>query len=229
MKKIIYTLCIAASLISCGGGSDGPGENNNPTVPVLLSPINNFLCSDSDVVFEWDTSADIDGDAVTYSIEIATDEQFNTIVETSSAIASTSKQVALTRATTYYWRVKAFDEFDGRSAYSSVFKFYTEGYGVENHLPNSPSLVAPLLSSAVAGSAVVLKWDASDLNTGDVLSYDVYVGTTNPPTEKKATAILTKNFELTPLIPNTIYYWKVVVKDNYEGASIGQVWDFKTE
>jgi hypothetical protein len=203
--------------------------NQIPSAPVLMSPTNNFLCSVNNVDFGWEASTDGDGDAITYTIEVTKDEQFNSIDVTIGNISSTLKQIDLLRATTYYWRVKATDETNESSAYSSIYKFYTEGYGVENHLPNTPGLVFPELSETVNGNTIILKWTALDQDVNDILSYDVFVGTANPPTEKIGIDLSKKEFEFSPLITNTTYYWKVVVKDNHDGASIGQVWDFKTE
>lgn len=35
-------------------------------------------------------------------------------------------------------------------------------------------------------------------------------------------------FNVTSLLPSKNYYWKVVVKDNKGGETIGQIWEFKT-
>jgi hypothetical protein len=56
----------------------------------------------------------------------------------------------------------------------------------------------------------------------------VYLGTTNPPTVKVGDNITTPVFAATSLQATTLYYWKVVVKDNKGGETRGQVWNFRT-
>ncbi|MBK5209690.1 MAG: hypothetical protein JJE44_09335, partial [Flavobacteriaceae bacterium] len=123
-------------------------------------------------------------------------------------------------------RVKATDNEDS-SSYSLVYKFYTYGVGVTNHLPFSPVLVSPALNSVQSGTTVSLQWTASDVDTTDTLTYDVYFGTANPPTivasANQSAVTLTKTVSA-----STTYYWKIVVKDNEGGQTIGQVWTFTT-
>ena len=61
-----------------------------------------------------------------------------------------------------------------------------------------------------------------------MLTYDVYLGTANPPTIKVAENRTTPVYEATSLQAATQYYWRVVVKDNKGGATTGQVWNFRT-
>jgi hypothetical protein len=114
------------------------------------------------------------------------------------------------------------------SNYSATFQFYTEGVGITNHLPFSPVLVSPALNSVQTTATVNLQWTASDVDASDTLTYNVYFGTANPPTE-----IVSENQTASSLSKtvsaSTTYYWKVVVKDNKGGQTIGQVWDFVTD
>ena len=70
----------------------------------------------------------------------------------------------------------------------------------------------PALNSQTA-TTVTLQWTASDADTSDILTYDVYFGTENQPT----------------IVTSATYYWKIVVKDNKGGQTIGQVWIFTTD
>jgi hypothetical protein len=60
------------------------------------------------------------------------------------------------------------------------------------------------------------------------MSLYVYLDTDNPPTQKVGTALTTNSIDITSLKAATLYYWKVVVKDNKGGETSGQVWSFKT-
>lgn len=234
MKKLIYLLVISFSLGSCSGsGGDDVSSpnpeptNNKPTNPSNLKPINNLLCIDNSVTFEWNASIDSDGDAVTYQLEVAMDNQFSENSQIINAISSTSTQLILDRGIAYYWRVKAVDTKNASSDYSSVFQFYTEGDGELNHLPFSPALDAPNLYTIVQEMSTTLSWTASDVDN-DPLVFDVYFDTVNPPE-----SIISENqselYLEVDLSVSTNYYWQVIVKDDKGGVSNGQIWNFKTD
>ena len=232
MRKYL-SLLIALTLWSCGGGGGGddppdpPAPTNRaPSAPTQSAPTNNLLCIDNSVQFQWSSSTDPDGDAVSYQLQIATDNQFtqNLITRT---VATTSTTVSLSRGVAYYWRVKAVDSKNASSAYSSTFSFYTEGDGISNHLPFIPVLVSPEMDQVVTTASVSLEWTASDVDD-DPLTFDVYFDTVNPPANVQSSyqSGTTLNVNLSA---STDYYWRVVVKDDKGGQTIGQVWKFKTD
>lgn len=234
MKKFIYTVVIAATLWSCGGGGGSnptpTPTNSAPTTPTLTNPTNNLLCIDNQLNFQWNASTDSDGDAITYQIQIATDNTFATIVQTQTTTA-TSKTITLDKGIAYYWRVKATDSKNASSSYSGIFNFYTEGNGVTNHVPFAPELISPALNSVVLGAPTTtnLQWNGSDADTSDTLTYDVYFDTVNPPITMISADQSESTFPTPTLNPITDYYWKIVVKDNHGGQTIGQIWNFKTD
>lgn len=233
MRKIINLASLALLFISCsGGGSDSPTPipepaNTAPTVPTLATPATSSLCINNIVTFEWSASTDTENNPIVYQLQIATDNQFSQIVSTSE-IASRSHSVTLDKGKAYYWRVKATDSKNASSAYSGTYSFYTEGNAVANHLPFLPELIQPEINTTVTGTAALLKWIATDADVADVLTYDVYLGTANPPTVKVGENKTTTSFEASSLQPATIYYWRIVVKDNKGGETRGQVWSFRT-
>lgn len=221
------------ALWSCGGGGgDTPTptptpENKVPTTPSLVAPTNSKLCIDNSVSFQWNASTDPDGGAITYQIQVAKDNQFSEIANTLTGSA-TNQSISLEKGIAYYWHVKAIDNKNASSSYSAVYSFYTEGTGETNHIPFSPELVQPVLNSVVQTATTTLSWNASDVDTSDVLTFDVYFGTANPPTAKLGDNQTAKTLNVN-LAASTNYYWKVVVKDNNGGETIGQIWNFKTD
>lgn len=233
MRKIIALASIALLLISCGGGgSDAPTPtpepaNTAPSVPSLVAPTNGLLCINNVVTFEWSASTDAENNPIVYQLQIATDNQFSQIVSTTD-VSSRTQSVTLDKGKAYYWRVKATDSKNASSAYSGTFSFYTEGVAVANHLPFLPELIQPETNTTISGTSAILKWFASDADVTDVLTFDVYLGTTNPPTVKVSENRTTPTFEVTSLQAVTQYYWRLVVKDNKGGETRGQVWNFRT-
>ena len=225
---------MSSSLTFCGGSGGGdeppptpqPPVNKAPSATSQSAPSNNLLCIDNTVSFEWTTSTDSDGDTISYEIQIATDNQFTQNVQNLTS-SSTSTSVGLEKGVAYYWRVRAKDSKGATSSYSSTFSFYTEGDGVSNHLPFSPSVVTPSLNEVVQATNTTLQWNASDVDN-DPLTFDVYFDMVNPPITKVSENQTTKTFEVT-LESSKVYYWKVVVKDDKGGTTIGQIWSFKTD
>jgi hypothetical protein len=229
-KNILLSLIVSLVLISCGGGNDleptSEPKNTAPSVPVLIAPVSNKLCVSNSVSFEWSTSTDVEKNPVVYQLQIATDNQFTQIVS-STDVTTVVQTMTLEKGKAYYWRVKATDDKNAASAYSSTFSFYTEGIAVTNHAPFLPQLVLPTNNSTISGLSTTLKWTASDVDANDVLTFDVFLGTVENPTTKIIDNKTSTSFEAT-LQTNKKYYWKVVVKDNKGGETIGQTWSFIT-
>ena len=231
MKKYLYLIFLVSAIIACGSSENDlesipVAENKTPSTPVLKAPVNNLLCTDNTVTFNWGSSLDLDGDDINYTIQISEDNQFLQI-EHNTNVTETTTTFALDKGKAYYWRVKATDSKNESSSFSSTFQFYTEGVASENHLPFSPVLVSPELSSVVQTASVNLKWTASDVDK-DALIYDIFFGTNNPPTQKVSSNQYENNLNV-EVVSSKVYYWKVVVKDSQGGKTIGQVWNFKTD
>lgn len=218
-------------LVSCGGGGDrdgsAPPPNTAPTVPTLTGPTDRSLCISNVVTLTWNASSDAQNDAIVYQVQIATDNQFTQVVNSGSS-SSLNYTVTLEKGKAYYWRVRATDSKSASSDYSSVFSFYTEANATVNHLPFMPELIRPTENSAVNPATVNLEWDASDVDVSDVLTYDLYWGTNRSSLSSSKLNHTTKTHQLTALQASTVYYWRVVVKDNRGGETQGQIWSFRT-
>lgn len=227
--KNLPLIFLSFLVLSCGG-SDGDmpdpeppiQENTAPSIPELASPNNDALCTDNPLDFTWGASTDAEGNAIQYEITVATDQGFTSNLQ-SHITSDTEANFTLMPSTAYYWRVRAKDNRNNLSDYSTVRAFYTEGEGSSNHLPFATTLISPELSTEIDAGTAVLEWSAGDVDE-DPLTYDIYFGTTNPPT------LLVENTSSDSHSVNvsaaTTYYWKIVVKDDQGGAAVGQIWSF---
>lgn len=230
MKRQYLFAVVAISLSfmmnSCGG-SDSIDENTAPTVPSQVFPLNNTICIENNVVFQWSKSTDAEGNLISYHIEISEDNTFETLSKNEVSF-SESKIISLEKGKAYYWRIKATDDKSADSNYSPVMQFVTEGEGTINHVPFAPTLISPSKDTEVEGASTTLSWSSSDVD-GDSLTYDVYLDTKTDPVTKVSENQTATTFEATGLEASTKYYFKVVVKDGNGASSIGQVWSFTTK
>lgn len=103
----------------------------------------------------------------------------------------------------------------------------TIGVPGANHPPYTPSL--PLPEDGVTDVSVNarLSWSGGDPDAGDLVTYDLYLDTNNPPfkvSENRPGAF----YSASGLAYSTLYYWKIVARDPHGAQTEGPVWRFTT-
>jgi hypothetical protein len=93
--------------------------------------------------------------------------------------------------------------------------------------PNPPSNPNPVNHGTNVNLNVVLSWACSDPNIGDTLTYDVYFGL-SPWPSIVSSGQTTNTYHPGVIYTNTKYCWRILVKDNHGGSTIGPLWDFTT-
>ena len=231
MKNYLYLLVLILIISACGGSdSDTPPPvtppiNEAPSTPVLSYPSDELLCTENPLEFMWNASTDPNGDAISYELQTATNDSFSENVQNATT-SSIKHSLSLLKGKAYYWRVRAKDSKNAYSSYATTRKYFTEGEGVSNHVPYAPILISPELNASINTSTVDLSWSASDVDN-DPLTFDVYFGTSNNPS--KVLENSDKTTYTASITAGNTYYWKIVVKDDKGGETIGQLWNFKAE
>jgi subtilisin-like proprotein convertase family protein len=87
---------------------------------VLVSPVDSFENASTDVLLEWETSVG----NTQYDVEIADDDAFTNIVESSTVNGSSFSPTLLDNNSTYFWRVKPKNDC-GEGIFSAPFSFST--------------------------------------------------------------------------------------------------------
>ena len=229
--KNIYKLSFALLAfvsISCGG-SDGSEEVIilNPSASTLKTPLKDTECqtgtvfsdTESDVPFEWNVAAN----ATKYTVIVT---NLNDKTTKQKDVSTNSTTFRLLRAVPYSWKVLSKSSTTTITATSDTWKFYNAGLGVTNYAPFPAEVVSPAIGSNTL-KTVTLKWNTTDIDN-DITKYEVYLGTTNPPTVLQATTTAQQIADLS-LLANTIYYWKVVTTDSKNNSSTSPIFDFKTQ
>ena len=216
-------------------------DNKAPSKPELTSPVNDVkdLDRNQELTFTWSASTDPQGSALSYSINI-----YNADPTTGDPITNTVAFTEITEGISFkfgskkfdygkpfYWEIVAKNDLNFTTK-SELWKFTTKA----NQAPTMVTLNLPANNAmGVDPSAGKFVWTQStDPENSKDLSYTLYLGTTNPPTENvfkdgsKLEAGFLKVSPNTPLKVNTPYYWFIKVEDGEGGSSQTPVSSFTT-
>jgi hypothetical protein len=106
-------------------------SSSAPAAPYLISPPDSFISSAPYLSFDWSDVTDADN----YAVEIASDEQFNDVVEEDSTLTVSEYQnVDSLPDAEYYWRVRAGNA-NGWSPYSEVRMFIVDAEPNIEYIP----------------------------------------------------------------------------------------------
>jgi len=104
---------------------------------------------------------------------------------------------------------------------------YVNESGWPNLPPTQPNSPNPANGADSVSITPQLAWSGSDPDEDDIVTYDVYFGTTNPP-EKLIYNQSWSTFSPSQLQEETTYYWKIIAWDTSDERIEGVVWSFTT-
>ena len=99
--------------------------------------------------------------------------------------------------------------------------------GPTNDPPDVPVYSAPADSSNDLGSPVQLRWSGGDPE-GDVVTYEVHLGTTPTSLQAIATSLAEPEYDAEGLGPSTTYFWRIVTVDASQARTEGLLRQFST-
>ena len=132
-------------------------------------------------------------------------------------LSSVPPEYRLPDTTRYLW---------GKGYEDNPAKFICHWHVPGNNPPYTPGNPYPPDSAEDVDLNTNLLWSGGDPD-GDDVSYNVYLGTSNPPPFVDNTDT-TYYCPLNPLSHNTTYYWKIVAIDEYGLQTASPIWTFKT-
>ena len=154
--------------------------NNTFSSVTLTTPANTAQVSPDQIDFSWTASTG----ATNYDIEIATDANFTTIVETANVVTTAYSSTTLGNLETYFWRVLPRNEgcsgtVSSSATFSTIYCGFTESVNVP--------VVIPVQASTVTSTLIVDELDSvtlSDVNVRLNISHswvsDLTVKLTSP-------------------------------------------------
>ncbi|OQD41824.1 hypothetical protein [Croceivirga radicis] len=235
MNKYLYTLLTGLLIASCGGSDSSGGSSTDdveptpsPTAAILVFPEDNTECNTGEIVneqesrvtFVWNASENTDS----YELSLTNLNTNNTITPT---VRDTELRLTLLRGVPYEWSVTSKSDFSNEEATSSTFRFFNEGFGIENYAPFPAEVISPenginLMNNT---SEVNLIWEASDLDE-DIVSFEVLFGNENPPVDvvSETNDSFLNNVNVSS---GNTYYWRIITKDTQSNSSISPIFEFK--
>jgi len=194
-------------------------SNQPPNVPSDPSPFDGETNVNLDADLSW-TCSDPEGDPLTYDVYFGTNSP--PALVSSNQTASFYNPGILDYDTSYYWKIVAWDDF-ASSTEGPIWSFSTGS----NSPPDIPCFPHPPNASANVPIDTNLSWVCDDPE-GDLLTFDVYFGITNPPPQV-ASNVTENDYDLEILEFDTTYYWKIVAWDEHDASTAGPIWWFTTE
>ncbi|QIL38629.1 hypothetical protein G7074_04645 [Pedobacter sp. HDW13] len=229
MKKIIMILFVTV-IIGCGKDKEPIVEEPAAAKTMLFKPAQNELCtsgviisdSQSVVTFEWVAAANADGyELVVKNLESGSVNSYFT--------QNLRFDVKLQRNTPYSWSVDSKSDKNPQTTKSDVWKFFNAGVGISSYAPYPADLLSPSFGETVnaVDGKLSLLWKGSDPDN-DILNYSIYLGKSTSPILLKADLTDTVLKDISVSI-NTVYYWKVITKDNRGNTSDSGLFSFKVK
>lgn len=230
MRKITYIICATILLLGCKDTTDdGPingngGAQDPPTGVLLIFPQEDSLCNEgenptpteSTVFFEWEPNDNAESYSLTVeNLNTGSIEQFQT--------GDFIFPVTINRAEAFRW----FVEYDlqGEIKVSANWNFYNAGPGVQTYAPFPAEIISPNMAQSIpATNSVTLEWSGSDVDE-DIVGYDVYFGTNNPPSLNASD--MSANQITVSVASGITYYWNIVTKDGEGNSSESGVFEFR--
>jgi hypothetical protein len=229
MKKIAYLFSLVVFVLGCKDTTDdGPIDAGNgrdlPEGVQLIFPFEDSLCNEgtnltpteSTVYFEWAPN----DNAEIYILHI---ENLTTGDITQYETVDFILPVTIPRAYPFRWFVEY--NYQNETKISPSWNFYNAGAGLQNYAPFPAEIISPTMAQTLTSTtSLVLQWTGNDVDD-DIVSYDVYFGTNNPPTIN--TSDISSNQLTVAVAPSNIYYWEVVTKDASGNSSESGIYQFK--
>jgi uncharacterized protein (TIGR02145 family) len=105
-----------------------------------------------------------------------------------------------------------------------IFSCSKENTGPDNAKPGKPSNPNPENNATDVSLTTTFSWECVDPE-GDILTYDIYFGTSPNPSYVNSVQSVT-TYDPGTLNLETTYYWKIIANDDHSNSTTGDIWQF---
>jgi M6 family metalloprotease-like protein len=166
-----------------------------PLAPVLQWPVQDSALATPQALLVWYRTAG----AARYQLQVAADPEFSGFVMSDTSLTDTTRTIPLVTGTTYYWRVRAFND-GGWGEYSSTRSFKA--------IHATPQLASPAGGTTGTATALSLLWHP----IGGATRYHVQASTHavfDSAFVVNDSTVADTSYNVTGLARNTQYHWRV--------------------
>jgi len=208
---------------------------NAPTTPITPAQSSTVPASSSQTV-SWTTGGDNESDVITYDWQVSTDSTFASTIKQGIGIGTISASFATNPSTTYFWRVRARDDYEPAnwSAFGNTPPgYWTFGTSAANGIPAASNLGAQGYTASpgmvhVTDFTPDLNWTYSDPDGDPQTQYWVRVGTSSGGTDLWNPGQLTGASTAVTYAGVTLqrgvdYFFDVAVYDGLNWSSFAEV------
>ncbi len=105
-----------------------------------------------------------------------------------------------------------------------------QNQGTTNNAPELPKIPYPPDDTiGIQRLNLTVSWTCNDPDPEDTVKFDIYMANDNPPANILVSGISTRSYLVSYLLAaNTLFYWRVVARDNHGATTSGNVWKFTT-
>ena len=200
-----------------------------PEAATLVFPIKDSECTTgldlneetSEIEFKWMASDHTES----YELRVT---NLNTNITQTLNTKTISGKLPIAKGEPFSWLVRSRNTKVSETASSSTWHFYNAGY-LSTHPPFPAQLVSPQNGTSLfkdINNEIILEWSAADVDN-DIIGFDIYFSTENPPLDLIASPTSTKRNEVVSVSSNTIYYWRVITRDGEGNTSQSGVFSFR--
>ena len=190
----------------------GTKNTTVPTCATYTLPANAATGVSQSPVLTWDAVST----ATSYNVYLGTTNPPTTEVSKNQTGTSYTASGLLAN-TKYYWEIIPVNGA-GDATGCSIWSFTTVS------APTCATYTAPANAATGVSQSTVLTWDA----VGTATSYNVYLGTTDPPSTEVSVNQTGTTYTTSGLLVGTKYYWEVVPVNGAGSATGCSVWSFTT-
>ena len=196
-------------------------ENKPPKRPLITTKDHEEKAIGMPYRLEWVCSDADDALGHTYSVYIGESPDAMKLIED----GLTQERYTLThleQGQAYFVKVMVEDPHGGVNE-SETFRLTVK-------LPPKPPDSTPdeRYRQPVSATDTVLEWHMPKNENEEVLTYDIYMGTTKDNMKRIKRDATDTKYRPTGLTGGTNYYWQVIVKDEYAEKVPGPVWELET-
>ncbi len=222
--RVILIVLIGLLFTACKKDSPKP-----PSAALLIFPEQNSLCTtgvsitptSSRVEFIWQTANNTN----TYELRVT---NLSTDITQTVNTQATSAELTIEKGSPFSWQVITRNNQVQETASSATWQFFNAGSQI-THAPFPVQIVAPLSGASVVSdinSEIELEWSGADVDD-DIVGYEIFVDTVSPPQVLVASPAATVSSIKVNIIPNTVYYWKVIARDAEGNSSDSGIYSFR--